>query len=419
MTLAWELLVASGVQDLPPSTSLAALAPTSNRIRGIDAARGAAMLLVCLAHFAYVYFTAPGSPAMGTLYAVTLVASPTFMLISGMMLGLLIEQRGSAFPATAATLRSRGIFLLTVGHALIVLSCIPRSGLADSLTRGFITDDVGVAIIVGPWLLPRLGTGARLGLAVTLYVAGMWLGWGWNPATGTADVVDYVLGGPDVGDQRVNFPLLSWLALYVLGSVVGERLAAHGKHAYGAGAAREMAVWGAASVTAALAIKVGYVALREAGVVANGETSAYALTSIFQKFPPSLPYHLLYGGTGLLVTAGVLWVARRRHFRRALEALATLGRASLFVFLLQFYVYYVGFHYLALPYSPWWPVAFAASLVPIWLSAAGWLAIDGNRFFDVRRWFARSAALPLIAPPTSPMPAPLGPTAEAPAHSTP
>lgn len=365
------------------------------------------MLLVCLAHFGFVYFAAEGSPDGGLLYTVTMLASPTFMVISGMMMGFLAERRKAGPSNTARTLVGRGIFLLTVGHALIVISCIPRLGLDGALTRGFITDVIGAAIIVGPWLIPRLGVAARALLAAALYAAAMFVSWGWAPTAPVLALLDFALGGPNSGDPRVNFPLLPWLALYVLGSIAGSRLAALLRAGRSLRAELELAAYGVAAVVAAIGIKAGYMLLRARGVVAEGETPLYFITSFFQKFPPSLPYHFVYAGLGLVMTAAVLWTARQGYLTRALAALAMLGRASLFVFLLQFYVYYVGFHYLALPYSAWWPAYFALSLVPIWLAAALWLRLDLNYVFDVTRWWPgqQTARRSLAAAPVRPVPA--------------
>src|SRR5687767_2506611 len=69
-----------------------------DRLRGIDAARGAAMAFVCLSHFGLEYFRPfGGATAQVTMYRIGMVASPTFMLISGMMLGLLYGSRREEF----------------------------------------------------------------------------------------------------------------------------------------------------------------------------------------------------------------------------------------------------------------------------------------------------------------------------------
>src|SRR5665213_2210872 len=69
----------------------------STRWEAIDAARGIAMFFVCVAHFGSGYFASIGEPARQTLTdRIGMVASPTFMLISGMMLGMLASARSPA-----------------------------------------------------------------------------------------------------------------------------------------------------------------------------------------------------------------------------------------------------------------------------------------------------------------------------------
>lgn len=373
--------------------------PVKRRLRGIDAARGMAMVLVCLAHFGYVYFQQVNGPAEAAIVTgVTMIASPTFMLISGMMLGLLYLTRADSFGAIARTLLGRGVFLLTVGHILIVVACIPRAGgFEAAMTRGFITDAIGVAIIVGPFLVRRIPTGGRLALAAGLYAASAVMAWGWSPRPDTfLNLVDYVFSGPNLGDTRANFPVLPWLALYLCGTAIGEwmgravaggpELQRYRRHGATARMERGLRWLGLASVVVALGIKSVFLWLRNAGVFTSADALPFAITSIFQKFPPSLPYLLFYGGLGLVMTGSILTLSRSERLRRLIDALSVLGRASLFVFLLQFYVYYVVLHYLRLPYTPLWPLFFLLSLTLVWVAAFWWLSRGWNAVFDMTRW---------------------------------
>lgn len=60
--------------------------PDSNRIVALDSARGTAMLLVCLSHFAVIYSESSGV-SFDDVYYFTMMAAPTFMVISGILLG--------------------------------------------------------------------------------------------------------------------------------------------------------------------------------------------------------------------------------------------------------------------------------------------------------------------------------------------
>ena len=348
------------------------------------------MVFVCLSHFGFEYFRRfEELPENQIIRIVTMIASPTFMLISGMMLGLLYHTRPKGFSDAARALAGRGIFLLTVGHALILISCIPRAGgLSAAISRGFITDAIGVAIIVGPQVIRWLSRRERLALALLLYCVGMLMALAWHPDGGYADSVRYLLGGPGIGDPRFNFPLLQWVAVYLGGTIIGEWMGRQ----YLSGAAprveRGLIQLGILGVSAGLLIKVGYLALRSSGVLERAVDATYVLTTPLSKLPPSPAYLLFFGGLGLIMTGGLLAANRIGRLGRLIDWLSDLGRASLFAFLLQFYVYYLGFYYLRLPYSLAWPIYFAVSLFLIMLASRWWLARGWNRVFDVTRWFS-------------------------------
>ena len=364
---------------------------TASRLLGIDAARGAAMLFVCLSHFSIEYFRPfRDRPEAHWLLMVSLIASPTFMLVSGMMAGLLAETRGERFAAVRRDLASRGLFLLTVGHALIMVSFLPSYTLVDALWRGFITDAIGLAIIVGPWLVARTSATARAALALVLYALTLWLVVQWRPVVESPEwIARFALVGPDPGAPRFNFPILPWLALYLAGTTLGGWLGAQQRSGALAAAERRFVLVGLAAFTVAISLKAGFWLARNAGLLGGQADLVYAATSPFQKLPPSPAYFLGFGGLGLILTALLLQADRRRLAPRALEWLSVFGRASLFVFLLQFFVYNVLFYYLSLPYSPLWPLAYAASVLAVHAAARWWLRRDLNFVFDMRTWFGR------------------------------
>ncbi len=350
------------------------------------------MLFVCLSHFALEYFRPfPDRPEGSWLLLISLVASPTFMLVSGMMAGLLATTKGARFAGTRSSLASRGIFLLTVGHLLIVLACVPRYGLADAVWRGFITDAIGAAIIIGPWLVVRFGRTARLMLALALYSAATLLAAVWLPESDLIAVLRYVLVGPFAGRvEHANFPVLQWLSVYVAGTVLGGLLGdVRQDERRRTSFDRSLALIGVAAVVLAVSLKMGYWVVRDAGLAGDANAFVYALSSPSQKFPPGPVYLMLFGGAGLVLTACMLMLDRRGAFVPVLEWLAVFGRASLFVFLLQFYVYYVGVYLLALPFSWLWPLYYGLTIWVLHLAGRWWLDRGYNRWFDVRLWFEK------------------------------
>ena len=75
--------------------SAAAARGTTDRIQAIDVARGVAMLMVFLSHFSLHYLYAVAGPGWFKAQSlVTHIATPAFVLVSGIMLGLLRASRG-------------------------------------------------------------------------------------------------------------------------------------------------------------------------------------------------------------------------------------------------------------------------------------------------------------------------------------
>ena len=70
-------------------------AESPGRLQFIDAARGSAMFFVLLSHFAFTYFSAAESTG-AVMTLVGMIASPTFMIINGTLLGMVYHTRPRA-----------------------------------------------------------------------------------------------------------------------------------------------------------------------------------------------------------------------------------------------------------------------------------------------------------------------------------
>ena len=366
----------------------------------VDAARGLAMLLVFLAHFLDAYLRPLGGEPeqlRQKLHLVTRLASPSFMLISGLMLGLLYAQRRGAFGPVRARLWRRGLFLLTAGHLLIVPTYLSWVDEAGHLVRIlFMTDTIGVALLVGPLLVTRLGARGRAALGVAL-VTGSWaLSLGMSSTLPAARFTEEVLFGHLVQSVLFsNFPLVPWFGVYLAGSAVGEWFGDRLRAGQVLQAARRLVKVGGALAVIGLALVAVHVWLRRSGGMQLPEDVASALgalTSPKQKFPPGPAYLLLYGGLSL---AGLGLLLRAEHAGRLghlLRPASLLGRHSLTAYLLQFYVYYLGVYYARLPYSPLWPLLFAGTVVLQWALLRAWDAYE-----------RRPAAAPAPATPSAPV----------------
>ncbi|MDQ2768228.1 MAG: DUF1624 domain-containing protein, partial [Gemmatimonadota bacterium] len=201
----------------------------AERWLAIDASRGVAMAFVCLSHFATGYFASIGHPARQDLTdRISMLASPAFMLISGSMLGLLSAARSTEqFARVRAKLVDRGLFLIIIAHALIVIAHLPlREGPRAWMRWGFITDTIGVCLLVVPTIVRRVSGRACLALASTMYTASWWIVCAWHPTQLAARFVKDTIFGPMGTSTRLyNFPVLPWLAVYLAGTSLGGEMA--------------------------------------------------------------------------------------------------------------------------------------------------------------------------------------------------
>ena len=353
------------------------------RVTAIDAARGLAMVLVCLSHFVS---SAPPSAAaeMGILMTISMVASPTFMLMSGITLGMLHATLGPSFGRLRIRLIDRGVFLLTAGHLAVLGAFVIIPGWeARDLQRTFITDAIGVAVILGALLVGQLSPRVRLILSICLYTVSWSISFLWEPAPGAMRVVKDIITGPGTAAALVSsFPLLPWFAVHLGATAVGEwtgrQLMTHQARAV---AARWM-LRGAIAIAAAVVLKGIYMLTRPA-IAGSLWDNLYALTTPFTKRPPGLVYLLFFGGVGMMLTGGIVSIAGAAAATRAIRVLAALGQASLFIFVAQFYVYRAFLPLAPGLYGGAWPVTFALTIGLLWMLARWWTANVGNGVLTV------------------------------------
>jgi uncharacterized membrane protein len=342
------------------------------------------MLLVFLAHFAHVHAGPLAPPALHPevlVAALTQLASPSFVTLSGLMLGLLYARRPEAFSPLRVRYLDRGLFLLSVGHLLILpthLQWVPEG--ASPLRILFITDTVAVALLLGPLLLPRLGArgGALLGLALILGSWGLLFGWALPVGSGWRPLKHALVGHEDVSSWIFNFPLLPWLGLFLASSALGQRMGRQGGR--GTQVERDLR-WVGSGLLLLAALGAGaHLLLRAAGP--EGEALAH-WSSPFQKLPPGPTYFALGVGVALHLLALLMAAERRGRLTRLLELTAQLGRHSLFAFIAQYYVYYVGVRLLRPESMLRWPLLFAATVALLLWLVRRWEALGGGRWLTV------------------------------------
>lgn len=348
--------------------------------------RGTMMLFVCLSHAAIgAQVQAGPSRTLARLQLVAMIASPTFVLLSGMLLGLAAAGGVHRFTRFSARLQERGLFLITIGHALMLPAYVLVVS-REALPRlQFITDALAVAALLGPWIVSRTTPPQRLALALALAS----LSWamvltqpGWIPVR-----IGAFAFGTLAGSARYDsaFPVVPWLAWYLVGTCMGQSLgglAEAGRKRLAA--SRRLARWAAGLLAAAAALQAldRLLARFPASVAGYGQTIDF-VTDARSKSPPSLGYLLLFGGLGLLAVAGC-WAATELDVLAPLRAwTAQVGRSSFAVFVMQFYLFFA-----LLPLVPGASRAglapfFVASMTLLLLAARLWERIGGNRWIRI------------------------------------
>ncbi|MEO1245967.1 MAG: heparan-alpha-glucosaminide N-acetyltransferase domain-containing protein [Pseudomonadota bacterium] len=364
---------------------------TRNREQFIDATRGLAMLGVMTAHFGWIFSSLHPEFTLGIQLSTYFEPSaPTFMLISGALLGYIYEKRQRQLGAFATKLIDRGMFLLTAGHLVIMLAYLSYAGgLAGAVTFAQIIDAIGVAIIVGPILISRLGAGARLALGVGMF-AMTWLAIAlWHPDSAGLQWLKDTLFGAEL-DRRsqwgYNFPLVPWISVYIVATALGQKLAIARIERGDAAVIRLLLGYAAIGFATVVALKLGWRLLQGqfSGDVVPGTHSyvLYSLTDVHRKWPPSPAYFVYNTSISMLLLAGLFHIEQKGWLRKSMALLTLIGQNSLFVFLVQEHVY-VSWLWLANPPMQYWALAY---LVTIGVNLAAlflWVRIGATRYFTV------------------------------------
>ncbi len=358
--------------------------PAGQRLEAIDAARGLAMIFVCLSHFGEIHLDGTRGGAAGALLdALGRVATPSFMVISGALIGFRHASDPASFAHLKQHLVDRALFLLTVAHLVIVAAYVPHYGLRASLRGTVVTDAIGVAILVGVWLVPRTTARQRALLGLVAYLTASLCALAWWPDPGSpTGLVKHVFVGFREGAEPsffiYVFPLVQWSAVYLAGTVLGEVLLANPSRS---AQARRLALLGIALFSAAALCRV--LVGRSLGIAAlrDPRSLAHFVAVPGAKLPPGPAFLALYGGCALLLLAGALTV--EGLWPRLLAPFEIVGRNSLFFYVGQYLVYYSVFPVLHLPVTNAWPLLLLATMGLLYCATTLWEAAGGKRWLSV------------------------------------
>ena len=352
------------------------------RVRFLDAARGSAMLFVLLSHFGFTFFANQNAAAPRSMRLIGMVASPTFVLVNGILLGFLHRMHRHDFRRIRAKFVDRGIFLVTIGHLLILGSHAP------AYTRSFwcLSDTIGVCMIVQPWLLERLRPAQRLRVGLAIYAVSWISVLLWSPqGQGLNLIKETLVGSLDPVVYRYEFPVLPWFGLALGATTLGDRIAHFHLAGNPAGMRRSIGWTSVIALAAAIMFRGSFALAHREFPQAMVFRRFLPLFNPFEKQPPSPEYLFAYGAVGLALLYTWLVVEQRSRAKTVTTMMASLGQVSLFVFLLQWYVYFLGFYPVRgrLPFAGAWPIYLLGSIGLIVVSANWWQRHNGNRLLTV------------------------------------
>jgi uncharacterized membrane protein len=343
----------------------------SQREEIIDIARGFAMIFVCLSHFTTAYVQSQvGMSTAQSLWVIGMIASPTFMLLSGTLLGVEFGRRPHAFAQFRVKLADRALFLIVVGHVLMLLSGLPRKAESPSFFMStFITDAIAFSLLIAPWIVPRLTRRERVVLAAAVISVSWLIIDDWQPHHPVEVALKAILFG-DV--NRSWFPLIPWFGFYLASTVFGEHLATYLRQRAYSKVTASMLGLGVSFIAGSVVLRaVRWAAVHGFISPLHSSRGLLMLTSQSQKYPPGPAYILFFAGAGACLIAVLCEMWRRGIAARVLRLFAAIGQSSLFVFVLQAHLYFVVLYYVHLPSVRAWPVVFLLTLVPL-VSAAWW-----------------------------------------------
>jgi hypothetical protein len=345
------------------------------------------MLLVCAAHVDHHF--AATSPLLASLFVlVTRIATPTFLLLSGFVIGYLLRtSRGKV----GLSLVDRGLFLLLVAHWGLGLANIAEYGWREWLLgRVSIIDAVGVALFIAV-LLRRRSPAMLAALGGAMCLVSWYLANTLAPQTETGALAAAVLFEIRYADRpMIDIALVPYVGLFLIGMALSGHLHSAllaGNHA--AIARRLLLFAGAAIALVGIAIAAWKIGERLApGPFWSselGDTLRMTLDPRVKR-PPSPAYLLFYGGAGLLMLAAFFHRKPTWLIASVTPPLRLIGQASLVVFIAQDWLFFVvpkvlGFETVSA--VPFWLAYLALSVYALYRLARLWRRHNGNRYLTI------------------------------------
>lgn len=354
----------------------------------MDALRGAAILAVCISHSSQLVVGTWHS-AMGTaLLRLGMIATPTFLLLSGVVCGYLSRIVPESDRQFRWRFVDRGLFLLLIIHPVLSFThAVALAATSLTFDNFYITDAVGVALIVGALLARRVRARNLLILGLLLFLGSWLISSSVSPHSDSVRLLTRLLFG--VGEESDNdegyiVPLVPYVGVFLVGIAAGIVHSQRRTHGAVQRQTGRFCVWaGFACMALAAAMKVAWLVARPY-LPADWLGPVYGFMNPLQKIPPGPAYALAYGGAGIFLAGVICLLSHFGRLRSLISALAVVGRASLVIFIAQYWVYYFPARALDVSKLPGlWLIAMPVSLGLLWLLAFYWDRHGYNRFITL------------------------------------
>jgi uncharacterized membrane protein len=360
--------------------------PGSARLQGIDAARGIAMILVCVSHVrGYLAESAPQLEFV--LTSISRLATPTFLLLSGFVAAYVLA---SGRPQVRITLFDRGLFVLLIGHFLLNLEDLRHIGATEWIVgRVTITDAIGICLMSAVVLYR-----ARAAVLGTLGVSLALVSW---PVAMTLEV-ESTLGRhiatalfnlDSEASAFIDAAIVPYLGVFLIGMALSKRSSEELGNGRLDRIARRLAIYGFVAVGLVLLGVLSWFAFKSAGLTpTDPATERFVRLALDprSKLPPSPGYLLFYGGGGLMITTLCLLQRPRLLMSPIVNWASTIGRASLMCFVVQDWllrVLPVILRFENVTSIAFWTVYFCCAVLAIHWLATRWDSMRGNRFLTL------------------------------------
>jgi uncharacterized membrane protein len=194
--------------------------------------RGIAMALVMLQHSYHLVNPDLLTPTTDFIvYFTTKIASVAFMAVSGMMISYFLFTRND-WQAVYSRFAKRAILLIVLAHPAIWLTryfyydAAMRSTLYGLNHEYPITDTIGLSLLIAPLIIRSTSTRFRIVLAVCVLAFTPFAVAFFMPQSPVLSMAKEAVFGQTVDRSilQVGWPLVPWLAIFLLGSFVAEGL---------------------------------------------------------------------------------------------------------------------------------------------------------------------------------------------------